>query len=77
MSESMFELPSPAIIFAAILFGMIGTAAFFYGKKQQKPRALGLGVALCVYPYFILDSVWLMWIVGAALTAALWFWRDD
>jgi hypothetical protein len=73
----MLEWPSPSIIFAAFLFGAIGTAAFFYGKKQKKPRALGVGVALCVYPYFILDNVWLMWLVGMALTAALWLWRDD
>ena len=73
----MLELPSPSIILAAILFGMIGTVAFFYGKKQKKPRALGLGVALCVYPYFILDNEWLMWLVGAALTAAVFLWRDD
>jgi hypothetical protein len=30
-----FTLPSPAYIFGTILFGIIGTAAYRYGKKGR------------------------------------------
>ena len=32
------ELPSPAYIVGAIVFGLIGMAAFGYGKKTQQRR---------------------------------------
>ena len=32
------ELPSPAYIFGAIVFGLIGLAAFRYGRKRQRSK---------------------------------------
>jgi hypothetical protein len=36
---------------------------------------MSIGVALMVYPYFI-DPTWLLFTIGAALTAALFVFRD-
>ena len=36
-----FTLPSPAYIFGAIVFGIIGIVAYRYGKRTGRPRANG------------------------------------
>lgn len=41
-------------------------AYFVYGKRQSKFAPMISGVALCVYPYFIDNLVWLC-VIGAAL----------
>jgi hypothetical protein len=64
-------LPSPAYILGAILFGIIGMAAYWHGKKAQRPRIKWLGVALMFYPYLV-PSTWLLYVVGLALCAGLW-----
>jgi hypothetical protein len=69
------ELPSPGTLFAALLFSVIGLAAFMYGRKQARWRAMSIGAALMVYPYFV-DSAWLLWTIGAALCVALFVFRD-
>jgi hypothetical protein len=57
-------------LFAWLLFGLVGMAAFGYGRKQQKPKAMLLGAALMGYPYLV-DGALALWLVGAGLTAAL------
>lgn len=69
------ELPTPAYLFGLILFGVTGIGAYAYGKKQKKRNAKWLGVALMLYPYAVSDTLWL-YIVGVALTAGLFVWRD-
>ncbi len=69
-----FTLPSPAYIFGAIVFGLVGMAAFGYGRKTEKPVTKWIGVALMVYPYAV-SRTWLMYLVGLALCAGLWFDR--
>jgi hypothetical protein len=68
-------MPSPANLFGSLMFGVIGFAAFMYGKKMAGLRAMLIGVALMVVPYFI-DPTWLLYTVGTALTAALFVFRD-
>jgi apolipoprotein N-acyltransferase len=65
-----FVLPSPAYIFGAILFGLVGYLAFRRGRKKSQGRLIGLGVALMIYPYAI-SQTWLLWGVGIALCAAV------
>ncbi len=69
-----FEWPSPAYIFGAIVFGLVGIAAFRYGRKAGKPVTIGLGVALMLYPY-VISRTWLMYLVGVALCMGLFFDR--
>ena len=67
-----FTLPTPAYIFGAILFGVIGIAAYRYGKKTSVATTRWLGIALMFYPYAISET-WLLYVVGAALCAAVYF----
>ncbi len=66
---------SPAVLFASVLFGAIGFAAFMYGKKSYRWKPLGLGVALMAYPYFI-SRTWLLYAIGGALCAGLFLFRE-
>ncbi len=68
------QLPSPAYLFGAFVFGLVGLAAFRIGRKRERPVTLWLGVALMVYPYAI-STTWLMYAVGAALCAGLFYDR--
>jgi hypothetical protein len=66
--ESMgLVLPSPAYIFGAIIFGIVGYIAFRRGRKNSQPVLVWTGVALMLYPYAV-QQTWLMWAVGAALS---------
>jgi hypothetical protein len=69
-----FTLPSPAYLFGAILFGIIGYAAYRYGKKTALERTKWLGVALMLYPYLI-SATWLLYLIGAGLCVGLYFSR--
>jgi apolipoprotein N-acyltransferase len=65
------ELPSPAYIFGAIVFGLIGLVAFRRGRKSGRRTTLWLGVALMVYPYAI-SRTWLLYAVGVALCSGIY-----
>ena len=67
-------LPSPAYILGAIVFGIIGFAAYRYGKKAQRKTTKWLGVALMLYHYAVSET-WLLYLAGAALCAGLFFDR--
>lgn len=69
-----FTLPTPGYIFGAILFGLVGFAAFRSGRKQGRRRALWIGVALMLYPYLI-SQTWAIYAVGTLLCVALWVER--
>lgn len=66
---------SAAKIFACIIFGAIGSAAFLYGKKNRVFRPMIIGVALMAYPYFI-SGTFFLYLIGIVLAAALYFWRE-
>ena len=66
---------STAKIFAWTIFGAIGFAVFLYGKKNKFLRPIIIGIALMAYPYFI-SGTFFLYLVGIALIAALYFWRD-
>lgn len=67
--------PTPAYLFGAILFGLIGFAAYRYGKKAARPPLRWTGLALMLYPYLVSDT-WLLYLAGAALCGALYWWRE-
>jgi len=64
-----------AALFGNLLFSAIGFVAFIYGKKQELLKTMLLGLLLMLYPYFV-PNVTALYLVGAALTAAVFFFRD-
>lgn len=69
------RMPTPAALFGMIVFGGVGFAAFVYGKKSGSAKPIIIGIALMAYPYFV-ESAWLIFLIGALLTAALFLFRD-
>lgn len=69
------SLPSPAYIVGAVVFGLIGIAAYRWGKRTGRPRSKWLGVALMFYPYAIAQT-WLLYVVGAALCLGIFIDRN-
>jgi len=63
-----------ATIILAVFFGLIGFAAFRYGKKNGEPRQLFLGIALMAYGYFVTNA-WVSLGIGMLLTLLLFFPR--
>ncbi len=53
-------------LFLSLLFGSVGFGYFIYGKKQSKVIPLLVGLALCVYPYFV-SNIYVMLAVGVLL----------
>ncbi len=68
-------MPSPAVVFAWVVFGVIGLVAFRYGKKHGLWQPLAIGIVLMVYPYFVAQA-WLLYAIGAALCVALYVTRQ-
>lgn len=69
------SLPTPAYIVGTILFGLIGFAAYRYGKRKSLGKVKWTGVALMIYPYAV-SGTGMLYIVGAALCLGLCIWRD-
>lgn len=65
------SLPSPAYLFGAILFGILGYVAWRRGKTVSRSELKWVGLALMVYPYAI-SATWMLWAVGLALCAWLY-----
>lgn len=70
----MFELGSTAVLMWGMFFGSIGVGFFIYGRKQKAIVPLCVGVALCVFPYFI-ANVYALVLVGVVLMAIPYFVR--
>lgn len=68
-------LPGPLYLLGAIVFGLVGYAAYRYGKKAELPIPKWIGVALMFYPYAISDTGWL-YAVGSALCIGLCIFRE-
>lgn len=68
----MFESGSAAVLILDMLFGSIGVGFFLYGRKQKAVVPLCVGVALCVFPYFI-ANVYVLVLVGVVLMAIPYF----
>lgn len=67
-------MPSPAALFASILFSLLGFAAFSYGRKTVHVPAMAIGLVLMLFTYFI-DTIWLVYLIGGLLCVALYFTR--
>ena len=70
-----FSQLSAAYLFGGILFGAIGSAAFMYGKKTQSFNIMAISGVMLVYPWFV-SGTWALYLVGTALTFAMYYFRD-
>jgi uncharacterized membrane protein len=70
--EAGLPLPSPAWTLGALLFGLMGWAAWRYGKAAERPRVRWLGAVLLFFPYLV-GSTWLLYAVGATVCYAIWW----
>jgi hypothetical protein len=68
-------MPGFAELFAPLLFGTVGFAAFVHGKKTASWKPMVIGIALMVYPYFI-ENAMLLYSIGLALCIAIYVFRD-
>lgn len=59
-----------ANLFAQVLFGAIGLAAFVHGKKQSSFKTMLLAVAIMGFPY-VVSETWMLYAIGAVLTSLL------
>ncbi|MEO6352149.1 MAG: hypothetical protein ABIO19_11670 [Burkholderiaceae bacterium] len=76
LETSGFSLPSPAYLIGLFLFGIIGVAAYRYGKKASLRNTKWIGIALMLYPYAV-SQLWLLYLVGVGLCVALYFFRHE
>jgi len=72
LSSLGLTLPSPAYLIGAIVFGLLGWAAWRRGRKTGPRTTTWLGLALMVYPYAV-SSTGLLYAIGLALCAGVWF----
>jgi hypothetical protein len=70
-----FAWPTPAYLFGAIVFGLVGLAAFRHGRKSGQARPLWIGLALMLYPYLVSNTA-ALYALGALLCVALFLGRD-
>ncbi len=68
------DLGNPWMLISGLVIGLVGMVLFMHGKREQNFKALGAGVVLCVYPYFI-ASVIVTWVVFAAVLGGLYLWQ--
>lgn len=63
---------TPADLFAGVLFGSIGIAAWQIGRRRSSGRAMFAGAALIGFQ-FVTPPGWPTWAVGLTLSAVA-FW---
>jgi hypothetical protein len=68
-------MPPPAVLFAGLMFSLVGMVAFTYGRKQGQWQQMVIGIALIAFPYFVSET-WLLYAIGVGLCAALILWRN-
>jgi hypothetical protein len=59
----------PNYLMLSLLFGVIGVAMFWYGKKANRLPHVAAGIALMAFPYFITNVI-LLTSVGVIISIA-------
>jgi hypothetical protein len=70
LQSAGLTLPSVAYIAGSILFGLLGFAAYRWGKATSRRGPYWIGIALMIYPYFT-GETWALYAVGTALCGAI------
>ncbi len=67
------DFDKPWLLMSGIAIGLVGFGLLVYGKKQSSLRFMTVGLAMCVFPYFV-TSLAVMWIGAGSSLAALYAW---
>jgi len=68
------DLPPPGELFVNLMLGFLGMGYVVYGRKMDHTLALGCGVLLMVFPYFV-AGVWPQLAIGSLLALLPWLRR--
>jgi hypothetical protein len=60
-------LDHPGALISGLFIGLVGMGLLMYGKRAGDLRAIVVGLAMCIYPYFINDQLLLWGITFACL----------
>ena len=74
-SLKMMELPEPLALVGMILFSLLGMWAIKDGRREANIKVILLGFVLAGYSYFT-PKTWQTWLVGSALTTAVFMCRE-
>ena len=69
------DLSDPGLMFSVFAISLIGLALFVHGKKMDKYRNLGIGLAMMVFPVFVHSLLWL-WVIAGTCVAVVFFLPD-
>ncbi len=65
------DLGNPWLLLSGLLVSGVGLVLFNYGRKEADLKALGVGVAMCVFPYFA-TTMLALWLGFVALAGGLY-----
>lgn len=69
------DLSDPGLMISVFAVSLIGLALFVHGKKMDKFRNLGIGLAMMVFPIFVHSLLWL-WVIAGACVAVVFLLPD-
>ena len=69
------DLTDPGLLFSGLTISLIGLALFVHGKKMDKVRNLGIGLAMMVFPIFVHSMLW-VWLIAGACVASVFLLPD-
>lgn len=62
---------SMSSLFSGLVIGSIGLFLFMWGKRTDRPFYYAIGLAMCIYPYFISNQL-IVWTLTALLLIPVW-----
>ena len=62
--------------FWGMMFGAVGAGYFMYGKNVAKLVPMLAGIGLCVFPYFITDTLPFFLVGGALILVPFFLGRE-
>jgi hypothetical protein len=63
-------------LFSSLIISGIGAALLMFGKKASRPMYAGVGLLMCIYPYFITNPL-ILWPLTVAIMIPLYTLRHS
>ncbi len=65
------DLGNPWLLMSGVVISGVGLVMFNYGRKEADLKSIGVGIAMCVFPYFA-TTMLVLWLGFAALAGTLY-----